>query len=708
MGRQRCAGRFFGALAGFVIGQAVAAVLAVEPLRLQPMPLTIEPGAPMSLRSLVTQPPVARGALSWTVESRNHRGYTYSLALSPDGKEVVTGGVDGTIRVWDVATGELARMMVGHDSYVMSVSWSPCGNVIASAGYYDGTARLWDAKACQPLRVFKKLKSPVGQVAWSTDGARLLIGGGESGSIYLWNAAADQVSDFMEVGRRVYMLAWSPDGKYVALCVNEQPVNVLDASTAKAVYSCGLATDFYTHVAWSSDSRKLAAGSSEQATVWELGKEDPPVKLAGASSSVAFSPDGKQLAVGNASAVNVYDLAAAKAVATLAFPAYRVAWHKDTGQLIAVSYSGRAAWKPEAGKFAEAFRKDAGGLAPPVWTSGRPVVTGIGTTRLHIWDPLSAKLQRTLAGHSAAVSSVAWARDGRSLASAAGDMTIRLWDAKSGEEIETLKGHKGSVTSIAWSPDGRTLASGSSDKTVRLWDASGQSKAILEGHAGSVLVVAWTPTGNLLASGSADETAILWNPASKQKVRMLRASRGVYSVAMTTLGKIFAVALGTGDNLSIYNGSSGELYPDFRLGGRNYCYAVCWMPSGPQLISGREHSTQLWDLAANKAVHSLQAMAPVRYVGHAASGAVILSGNDDRTVRFWDAAQGKPRGVILGEPEYVVYMTTDGQWKADSQKPVDLVYVAQTDKEQVTLSPDEFASRFHFKNNPAKVKMVTR
>jgi len=107
-------------------------------------------------------------------------------------------------------------------------------------------------------------------------------------------------------------------------------------------------------------------------------------------------------------------------------------------------------------------------------------------------------------------------------------------------------------------------------------------------------------------------------------------------------------------------------------------------------------------------MHSLGAMAVVRYVAHAANGAVILSGNEDRTVRFWDAAQGQLRGVILAEPDYVVYLTTDGQWKVDPRQEVNLVYVVQTDREQATLKPEEFATRFRWKNNPAKVKMVTR
>lgn len=706
MGRQSCAARCCWGFIGIVLGHAAA--LAVEPLRLQPAPLAIKPGDPMCERAMVTHPPAVRGVLSWTIESRNHRGRVNTLSISPDGQQIVTSGMDGTVRIWNLKTGELVRVMVGHNHYVTNLAWSPCGNVIASAGCYDGSARLWNAKTGQPLRVFKKLRSPVKQVAWTADGTQLLIGCGDSGGqLYRWTAATDQVAEFMEVRGSMGAVSWSPDGKRLAMCVSEQPANVFDVASMKAIFTCGLATDWDTHAAWSPDSRVLATGRSEQTSVWTLDKPGPPLMLPG-SNSAAFSPDGKQLALATGGSITIHDLSNAKAVNIRNFPAHQVVWQAQSGLLVAVSGSGYAVWQATGGKLTEVFRKDASGFAPAVWTSGQPVVTGIGTTKLNIWDPVTATLQRTLPEHSAAVASIAWSRDGHTLAAAMADAAIRISAAKSGETIATLKGHKNGVTSIAWSPDGRTLASGSQDKTVRLWDAAGNLKGTLEGHNAAVLTVAWAPSGNLLASGSSDESAILWNPLTKEKVRVLRAARPVNSVSMTTLNKVLVVALGTADNIAIYNGNTGTLYPTFRQPGWHYCRAVCWMPSGPNLISGRDHTTQLWDVTSNRVVLSLETTSQVCYVANAADGAVLLAGSDDRTVRFWDGAKGQLRGVILSEPGYIVYLTADGLWRADPDKKFDLVYVAQTDQGQLTLSGDEFASRFLWKNVPTKVKMVTR
>src|SRR6516165_11808685 len=89
-----------------------------------PENLSPKPGAPLSLRALVTSPAQIKRALSWTIETRRIR-YRFSVtAFSPDGKLVATGGIDGIIRLWDVESGKLVRALVGHDSYVYGLAFS--------------------------------------------------------------------------------------------------------------------------------------------------------------------------------------------------------------------------------------------------------------------------------------------------------------------------------------------------------------------------------------------------------------------------------------------------------------------------------------------------------------------------------------------------------------------------------------------------------
>ncbi len=105
------------------------------------------------------------------------------MAVSPDAAQLATAGVDGAIRIWNLASGELLRVLVGHNSYVYSLSWSPDGKTLASAGSWDATIRLWNAANGMPLRVFNSPKGYVGRVAWSPNGARLLASGDHSGWI---------------------------------------------------------------------------------------------------------------------------------------------------------------------------------------------------------------------------------------------------------------------------------------------------------------------------------------------------------------------------------------------------------------------------------------------------------------------------------------------------------------------------------------------
>jgi WD domain, G-beta repeat len=114
-----------------------------------------------------------------------------------------------------------------------------------------------------------------------------------------------------------------------------------------------------------------------------------------------------------------------------------------------------------------------------------------------VQEDWSASLQ-TLEGHTDAVWSVAFSRDGALLASGSWDSTVRVWDAATGAALKTLEGHTDSVGSVAFSRDGALLASASLDNTVRVWDAATGTVLQTIVLASYVNDISFTSDGSLL------------------------------------------------------------------------------------------------------------------------------------------------------------------------------------------------------------------
>jgi WD40 repeat protein len=115
-----------------------------------------------------------------------HSTRVCAVAVSPDGRLLTSGLVDGTIRLWDPATGAVRRTLEGHSSMACAVAFSPDGSLLAS-GSSDGTVRLWDPATGAMRHTLEGHSDLVCAVAFSPYG-RLLASGLEDGTIRLWDS----------------------------------------------------------------------------------------------------------------------------------------------------------------------------------------------------------------------------------------------------------------------------------------------------------------------------------------------------------------------------------------------------------------------------------------------------------------------------------------------------------------------------------------
>jgi WD40 repeat protein len=294
-----------GLLAAFV-----AALCAVA------SPLVVAQNAPLARAELVLQ--------------TGHSGSVNALALSPDGRFLVSGSEDVTLKIWDTATGNVLRTLAGHDQPVLAVAISPDGRWIASGGE-DTSVRLWNVVTGESTRIGSH-SSAVKNVVFSDDGKRLTSLGNNEVKVY--DVAAGRQLTSVQSGTDSgpqamdqVATALSPNGKLAALGggftykngvmgfgggLRTRPLRVIDVATGREVESFKIPGTMTspTDLSFSPDSRLIVAkfvernakdlNAQSSLSVFELASGRELKKLPSADGlgmgGVAFSPDGKLLA----------------------------------------------------------------------------------------------------------------------------------------------------------------------------------------------------------------------------------------------------------------------------------------------------------------------------------------------------------------------------------------------------------------------------
>ena len=679
---------------------------------------------------------------------KGHTAPVHTVAVSPDGKRIVTGSADHTARLWDADTGQHVLTLKGHGGTVNCVVMTNDGGRIVSASA-DRTVKVWIATTGEELFTCTGHASSVTCAALSPDGKRIVSGSADR-TLKIWDTRTGQeMLAFQGHASPIGCADFSPDGKQIVSGGADQMLKVWDAATGQLINTHKGHTGPITGAGFDPDGQRLLSGSADQTIkLWDTKTERDAFFLTGYQhtvSSLAFSPDGKRLASGSRNSqtaesspgeVKVWDTRTSQEQFTLR-------GHTDGITALAFSFNGERlvsgskdrtlrTWDTSTGQGLLTLEGHLNVITSVAFSpDGKRIVSvSSGAFRngkslpgeVKLWDSQSGRELLTLPGNLSSVTSVAFSTDGKQLVGGAGEEVI-VWDAETGRKMLDLKGHTILVTSAAFRSDGKRIVSGAADYTVKVWDTqTGQNVLTLKGHTTPVTTAAFSPDGKRIVSGSVGDfrngrflpsEVKLWDAQSGQEVlSFLNCPASIGSVVFGIDGKtLWGAGRGVSRDGEPVPGevkkwdAAGSQIVLALKGHTDGVNSVAFSPDGEHLLSGSSDATlKLWDVRTGQEVFTLLGHTdPVTSVAFSPDGKRIVSSSDGHDgpekliageVKVWDARTGEKVLTLAGPAGSVtsVAFTADGK-SIVSQNADQTVRVwdAETGRESLTLKGLGFA-----------------
>jgi WD40 repeat protein/serine/threonine protein kinase len=401
-----------------------------------------------------------------------------------DGRRVITAGGDGRIRFVDADNGTvLGRVLDAHAGGVLGMALSPEGNLLASSGV-DRMVRLWELPSFRQARLLTGHTEAVTAVAFDSQGTRL-ASGSLDGTARLWDlTTGDLRATWLAHGVDLKCVRFTPDDNEVWASGKGGAVHRFACADVDELFHLRIPNGLMFCAEPSQDGKELFVAAMVPAVMVfdaRTGERLPDlIECERDLWHLARSPDGTRLAV------TLHGL-------------------HQPGQVLLVDIARREVvqrWRSqeEDGARTVAFSPD-----------GRTLAFGGKGGPVTLLAAGQKDVVRRMEGHTAEVLAVRFSPDGRRLASASNDRDVRVWSVADGRCL-VLRGHTECVNRVEFTPDGTQLVSGSLDKSIRVWDvATGECLAVLEGHREAVRALTFTADGRRLISGSFGGSLLVWD-----------------------------------------------------------------------------------------------------------------------------------------------------------------------------------------------------
>ncbi len=416
---------------------------------------------------------------------RGHVRPVEGLVFGHSGQKIYSGSWDGTIRIWDSASGH-AEILQTRNGAVRELALSRDGKTIFGSGWWH--IDEWDLETLQRQRSFGIPRHSWGLDLTHDEGH--LVSGHEDGVIRLWDLRPDRGVRRLVTDTERATGIISADGKTFATGDKAGDVWLWDLETGKRLFQLGAHDDRVKTLVFSPSGSILATGGMDQKVrLWHV--EDRRLLHTFdnhwwfSSHSIAFDPSGETIALAcsdeqtERAYVAVHDVESGELLQRLdtELPQVLGVQFDASGDFLATSERYPP---PTKGDVIHIWRRS-GELYRTIpvvepWSvlfhpDGRRVLVGNWAKEILLIDIETGRIERTMSGHGGTVWSLAISPGNPGvLASGSADETVRLWDIDTGRNLVVLPGHTGGASRVSISADGQTLGASSSSNFVLLHD----------------------------------------------------------------------------------------------------------------------------------------------------------------------------------------------------------------------------------------------